>query len=650
MKYAKPEWRDGQPYSPDYDDVYFSADNGIEETEHVFIQHNQLKQRFNELDSLGGRFVIAETGFGSGLNFLITARHWLAQSSPEDCLYFYSVESTPFSPEDLCQAHKAWPELKTVAEELQQQYQLASYGFHRFDLFQGRIKLVLMVGDVELMLPQMQASVDAWFLDGFAPSLNQQMWSEAVFSQIKRLSHKASTFSTYTAVGDVRRGLMSVGFEVKKVSGWGNKRHMLSGVFSENISFKAHSNQPWYEVKYRPLKHKTACVIGAGIAGLTVAWSLVKRGYQVEVIEAGDRPGAQASGNPRAMIMPRLNLQDSADAEFYTSAYFYALRCLNQLDNNQECWQQSGGLQLSSSERIKKQIEEYPQDKALAVAMSAAQASQLCGLSINEPVHFYPLAACLYPEKLLNKLIEDMGDALKIRYNCKVEKLNYTDQQWHIENRQGELISRVDCLIMSSAWQTRDFKQFSHLDIQPARGQLSLLKSNKQSQPLSMPLSFKGYILPENDNVHVLGASFKAENSTNELIDNEHQSNLLDLQAWFKNLFNAEDIVGGRASVRAVAGDRTPIVGPAPSEQAYLSAYADLNKGKPANKYPIADNLPNLYVSTAHGARGFTSAFLSAELLCAYICNEPLPVSNRVRYAVHPARFLIRTLKKNRGQ
>lgn len=647
MKYAKPEWRDGQPYSTDFDDVYFSADNGVEETEHVFIQHNQLPLRFSTNQS--GSFVIAETGFGTGLNFLISVRHWLEISVPGTCLYFYSVESLPFLAEDLARAHQAWPELKLFAHELQKQYQVSSYGFHRFDLFQGRVKLVLMIGDVEEMLVQMQAPVDAWFLDGFAPSLNQRMWSPAVFSQIKRLSRQGTTFSTYTAVGDVKRSLIQAGFNVKKVAGCGKKRHMLTGQVESGGSGVVTSSLPWYALAEASTAQKKICIIGAGIAGLSTAWSLVRRGYQVEIFEAGEQAGAQASGNPRAMLMPRLSLQDSADAEFYTSAYFYALRCLQQLDRKQLDWQQTGGIQLCSSERIKKQIEAYPADTELARPVSAAKASQLSGLEVAQTAHYFPKAACLYPQKILQRLIAAMGNALNIRYNCNVGSIAYQNNQWQLSGSQGEVLAQTDCLVIASAWQTRRFEPLSHLHIQPARGQLSLLKSNQQSAELRIPVSYGGYLLPESECEHVVGASFELDDCATELREGEHKANLNDVDQWFKGLFKEQDIKGGRASVRAVTSDRLPIIGPAPVKAQYFSAYADLYKGKPAHKYPDAEFLPGLFVNTGHGARGFSSAFLSAELLCAYICNEPLPVSNRVRYAVHPGRFLIRTLKKRRG-
>jgi len=646
MKYAKPEWRDGQPYSAEFDDVYFSVDNGVEETEHVFIKHNQLLERFVSSDTEKRQFVIAETGFGSGLNFLVAVKHWLALSNPADCLYFYSVESTPFTLEDLTLAHQAWPELKDIAETLQEQYQVASYGFHPFELFDGRVKLILMIGDVEDMLAQMQAPVDAWFLDGFAPSLNVGMWCSNVFSQIKRLSRQSTTFSTYTAVGDVRRGLMEAGFTVDKVSGCGKKRHMLAGLF-ESVAQPCAVTQPWYEgVQSSTGTTKSICIIGAGITGLTTAWALVKRGYEVEILEQGEMFGSQASGNPQAMLMPRLSLQDTADAEFYTSSYFYALRCLQQLDSEQASWQQTGAMQLPSSARIKKQITEYPQTAALAKVLDAQAASERAGIEINEAVHYYPLAISLQPMKILQKLIDDMGSALNIRYQTHIDSFTYSNNQWQLFNKKSELIKQVDILICASAWQTHYFDSLKYLGVQAVRGQISVLNSTKRSKKIKLPLSYDGYLLPALDKQQVAGASFVPGDASTEIRDSEHKANLHDIKQWFSDLFSVDDISGGRASIRAVTSDRVPVLGAVPNETAYVEEYADLHKGKPTHKYTDGNYLSGLYVNTGHGARGFTTAFLAGELLAATICDEPLPVANRVRYALHPARFLIRTFKK----
>jgi len=655
MKYANLQWRDGQPYSPDFDDVYFSADNGIEETEHVFIHHNRLQPRFEQ--NTQGIFTIAETGFGSGLNFLIAVKHWLQLSKPWQTLYFYSVENTPLTAEDLIRAQNAWPELKAIAEPLQQQYTAASYGFHQFELYQGRVKLVLMLGEVETMLAQLQAPVDAWFLDGFAPGSNPDMWSEQVFSHIQRLSHSGTSLSTYTAAGFVRRGLIDKGFAIEKVSGIGKKRHMLAGTLTSKGEDIHRSDQPWYENVSRDTtrdtaiaieENKSVSIIGAGIAGISSAWALVKRGYQVEIFEAASALGAAASGNPRGMIMPRLSLQDSADAEFYTSAYFYALRCLQALDPQQQSWQQTGGLQLPSSERSKKQMANYPQDVSLAQTLDAQAASEICGLNIEHTVHYFARAACVFPQQVLQKMIGEMGDALKINYDTSIESFDYVDGCWELKNQHRGMVGKTRHLILANAWQLKKYPQLAHIYLQPARGQLSYYQDNPRSKKLKMPVSFEGYIMPAHEHQHISGASFELDDCSIQLRDEEADANLREINHWFKHLFVEKDNCGGRAAVRAVTPDRVPIVGNVALSCALHNDYGDLYKGKPACKYPLSNNLPGLYVNSGYGARGFSSAFLCSELLAAIICDEPLPVSKRVRYALHSSRFLIRSLKKRR--
>ncbi len=649
MNYAKPEWRDGQPYSPEFDDVYFSFANGVEETEHVFIHHNQILARFSALSIKNKSFVIAETGFGSGLNFLITVKHWLELSENNECLFFYSAENTPFTADDLKKAQQAWPELQEIACELQKVYQVASYGFHSFDLFDSRVKLVLMIGEVQEMLLQLQAKVDVWYLDGFAPGCNPDMWSERVFLQIQRLSRQNTTFSTYTAAGFVRRGLISIGFDVEKVSGIGKKRHMLAGKMMQTVVNTVKNAQPWYESKLSTdVTDKQVMVIGGGIAGVSTAWALIKRGFKVHIIEAGHEVGFQASGNPQAMLMPRLSLQDSADGEFYTSAYFYALRCLQSLDPLQTCWSQTGGLQLASTERIKKQINNYPQTQALAKVLEPEDASELSGFTIDSPSHYFPQAACLYPRQLLQCMIDDMGQALRITYNTQITSVEYENENWCLIDQSGDLVQQTPCLVLANAWQAKRFKILDHIHCQPVRGQLSYYRPNEKSGKLKVPLSFDGYLLPAYNNQQVLGASFELDDCNSGLRDEDDESNVQKLNQWFDNIFSKKEVFGGRASVRAVTSDRMPVVGPVFCHLQMTRDYADLYKGKPAAKYPPAKPLAGCFVNTGHGARGFTSAFLTSELVAATICNEPLPVSNRVRYALHSSRFLIRSLKKKR--
>ncbi len=175
MQFAKLKWENQQPYSLDFDDIYYSSEDGLAETEFVFIQHNQLDERFTSLSNT--EFTIIETVFGTGLNFLCAAQHFLNHAPPNASLRFISIERYPLTPEDLAKANQHWPTLHEIAQALHEAYQQLTDGQNTFNLCKDRIKLELWIGDVNACLPQINASADAWFLDGFAPSQNSDMWS-----------------------------------------------------------------------------------------------------------------------------------------------------------------------------------------------------------------------------------------------------------------------------------------------------------------------------------------------------------------------------------------------------------------------------------------------------------------------------------------
>ncbi len=231
MQYSNIKWINNQPYSINFNDIYSNSEDGLEETEYVFIQHNQLKQRFAVLEN--STFTIIETGFGTGLNFLAVAAHWLALAPPSVILHYISIEKFPLKLEDLRRAHATWPQFAKISEELLQHYVNLKAGNNQFSMAGSRMDISLQADDILAALPQISQKVDAWLLDGFAPAKNAEMWSEEVFAHMARLSKSSTTFATFTSAGAVRRGLQTAGFEVKKHAGFGKKREMLSGVFTQ---------------------------------------------------------------------------------------------------------------------------------------------------------------------------------------------------------------------------------------------------------------------------------------------------------------------------------------------------------------------------------------------------------------------------------
>jgi tRNA U34 5-methylaminomethyl-2-thiouridine-forming methyltransferase MnmC len=237
---ANIEWKEGQPFSSVFQDVYFSSDNGLLETEHVFLQGNDLSSRWQQLNF--GTFTIAETGFGTGLNFLCAAKLWLESAHKDAVLRFISVEKFPLTLADITVALQLWPELSPLSTPLLAQY-TALINSENISLYDNRIQLSLLIGEATEQLTKRHNTIDAWFLDGFSPAKNPDMWQPALFEQMARLSHPNTTFATFTSAGIVRRGLMSAGFKVNKRAGFGKKREMIAGYFvgSQNALGNLHA-------------------------------------------------------------------------------------------------------------------------------------------------------------------------------------------------------------------------------------------------------------------------------------------------------------------------------------------------------------------------------------------------------------------------
>lgn len=228
-QYAELTWNDQQPFSTQFQDVYFSSDNGLLETEYVFLQGNDLENRWQQPDIKA--FTIMETGFGTGLNFLCAAKRWLESAPKQAVLQFISVEKYPLTLQDINTALQLWPDLASFSAPLLAQY-TSLIDTHTISLYDNSVQLTLLIGDATEQLAQISHKADAWFLDGFSPAKNPDMWQATLFEQMAKHSHAASTFATFTSAGLVRLGLAEAGFHVNKRSGFGKKREMIYGRFT----------------------------------------------------------------------------------------------------------------------------------------------------------------------------------------------------------------------------------------------------------------------------------------------------------------------------------------------------------------------------------------------------------------------------------
>ena len=654
--FAELSWSDdGQPFSTHFDDVYFSRESGLAETRHVFLQHNNLEQRWRALPP-GSHFCIGETGFGTGLNFLCAWQLW-DQLAPADAhLHFVSCEKFPLSSEDLQRALALWPELQLWAEQLLAQYTDLAAGWQRFSLAGGRITLTLLIGDVLETLPQLDAQVDAWFLDGFAPAKNPDMWQPALYQQLARLSVPGSSLATFTSVGDVRRGLQAAGFSMRKAKGHGRKRDMLCGQLDNAVP--AAWTAPWYQRPSPPGGERSALVVGAGLAGCATAFALARRGWQVTVIERHAHAAAEASGNTQGILYCKLSPHQTQLSRYVQASYAYGLRLLHEvLPQSDSSWNACGVLQLCTDDKEhQRQLalagQGYPQ--RFLHAVDAEQASVIAGVEVDRPGLFFPSAGWVNPPSLCHALLQHPNIRL-LKHSEALQLEQRHDRQWHALDNQQQSLAHASVAVICSANDSRRFSQTRGVPLKPIRGQVTQLPATRQSEQLRAVLCAEGYISPARRGEHHIGASFRFDRLDNEPSAEENRSNLQllnKLSPQLAGMLQPEEQdpanLPARAALRCTTPDYLPLIGPVADADAFNESYAVL--GKDASRQPDTPTRwhPGLYINAGHGSRGVISCPLSGELIAAWLENEPLPLPRDVATAVHPNRFMLRQLIRGR--
>ncbi|MCY1334587.1 tRNA 5-methylaminomethyl-2-thiouridine biosynthesis bifunctional protein MnmC [compost metagenome] len=644
--HARLDWDEqGQPLSREFDDVYFSPASGIDETRHVFLDGNDLARRFAELPA-GGRFTIGETGFGTGLNFLC-AWQLFERCAPADArLQFVSVEKFPLTRDDLQRALALWPELAPLANQLLEQYVAVHPGFQRFNLAGGRVVLTLQVGDALDCLPELDARIDAWFLDGFAPAKNPDMWSPALFAQLARLSGPGTSLATFTSAGFVRRALKEAGFAIRRTPGFGKKWEMSQGRFQGQASDSA---KPWYARPHFAPQRREALVIGAGLAGCATAASLAARGWQVTLLERHGEPAREASGNPQGVLYLKLSAHGTPLSRLILSGFGHTRRLLQRLEQGHD-WQACGVLQLAfdakEAQRQAKLAEAFPSDLLHSLDQTAAEA--LAGVALPAGGLFYPEAGWVHPPALCRLLAGHPN--IRLLPHSEALELRREDGLWcaHADNR---LLAAAPVAVLAGAAEVLRFPQAAELQLKRIRGQISRLPATAESANLGTVLCAEGYVAPPRDGEHTLGASFDFHSTDLTPTAAEHAGNLELLEEISPDLGRRLHVaeldparLEGRAAFRCTTPDYLPIVGPLADSAAFAEAYAVLAKDARQVPEVPAPWLDGLYVNSAHGSRGLITAPLSGELLAAWLDDEPLPVPRAVAEACHPNRFALRRL------
>ncbi|MFS7247447.1 bifunctional tRNA (5-methylaminomethyl-2-thiouridine)(34)-methyltransferase MnmD/FAD-dependent 5-carboxymethylaminomethyl-2-thiouridine(34) oxidoreductase MnmC [Rahnella inusitata] len=663
---AELSWNEqGTPVSRHFDDVYFSNQDGLLETRHVFLNGNHFPARF--ADHPRPLCIIAETGFGTGLNFLTLWQTFdrFHNENPDAILqrlHFISYEKFPLSAQDLAAAHAQWPELASWSAELCEQWPMPFAGCHRLLLADGRITLDLWFGDVTTLLPacdtSMNQQVDAWFLDGFAPSKNPDMWTPDLFNAMAKMTRPQGTFATFTVAGVVRRGLQDAGFEIEKVPGFGEKRHMLSGVLPSKIDVPHPA--PWY---FRPAAQNATefAILGGGVASAVLALALLRRGYAVTLYCADEKPALGASGNRQGAVYPLLNGRGDTLERFFANAFTFARRQYAQLEKQGVPFdhQWSGVTQLGYDEKSQGKIDGIVNGgwpEGLAAALTEEQAEALCGVPCGSGGVTYPLGAWLCPAELTASLITlAQTQGLTVHYRQRVTNLRQvTGSQWTLTFADGhEGVHQA--IVLANGADITDFAQSEKLPVYAVSGQVSHIPTTSELSKLKQVLCYDGYLTPVSplNQHHCIGASYHRADKCTDYRDDDQQQNrqrLIDClpkQQWPQDV----DVSGGEArnGVRCATRDHLPMIGSVSDYDALLKSYKaldlDVKRHRPVAPAPVHENL---FLFGALGSRGLSSAPLGAEILAAQIAGEPLPLDSETLAALNPNRMWVRKLLKGR--
>ncbi|MEQ9364759.1 MAG: FAD-dependent 5-carboxymethylaminomethyl-2-thiouridine(34) oxidoreductase MnmC, partial [Leptospirales bacterium] len=716
-------FEDGVPVSTLFDDVYFSRAGGLAETRAIFLEQNRLPERWQALRNDSGDpcplFSIGELGFGTGLNFCATVESFRRHAPARARLRYFSCEQHPLKRADLARALAPFqvPErvggaggeaqtssssnLVREVESLLEIYPPGVPGVHVLPFpLDPRVQLILLYGDANEMFAgladsrrydreadiKQRSGIDAWYLDGFAPARNPDMWRPELFQSAARLSAPGATFATYTAAGAVRRNLNAAGFRVEKVPGFGRKREMLRGFLEPRgaNSGETKSNQV-----------RSAIVIGAGLAGTAAARALIARGFRVTLIEREDRVASGASGNPLGVAAPAATARPTPLSRLTRAGLYYLRATLAALHAGGETpliAAGRGAILLAHTPELEQRFQTFapssqsrslanqnavPKDPAFARFLGVQEASEIAGTSVAHPGLYFPDAFCISPPRLCEALIaaaraetrvvtgdpvnytseklKNPEEPLRVILNTEAIQLEPIPDGWRVLGGDRAAIAQASVAVLANGPDLTRFSQTAWMPLQALRGQTCSLPAGPGRPALKTALCYDGYVTPaagsfgrsaaEPDAARPcfqIGATFEKWNQNRDVEPKQNRRLFERLCAVAPEFAKPDDhdaqptepeALNGRVAFRTASQDRFPLIGPAPDAESWAAADAEAGaEGLPG----FAANLAGLYVFSALGSRGLVFAGIGAEILAALITGETQFVESDLVQALRP--------------
>ena len=634
---------EGVPWSEHFGDVYHPRAGAFAQAHHVFLAGNGLPARWAQAPQQ--RFVILETGFGLGNNFLATWETWRQAPEPKPALDFISIERHPFALADMQRAHSLSP-CPSLTAELLGQWPPLTHNLHTLCFDKGRVRLLLALGDALEWLPELVTSVDAFYLDGFAPAKNPEIWQERVFKGIGRLAARGATAATWSAARAVRDGLTTAGFEVQTAPGFGGKRDITLARFAPRFNLRPAPRQA--AVMRGSPPH--ALIIGGGLAGCGTARGLARVGWQSTILDASAQPAGGASGNPGGLFHGIVNGQDGSHSRLYRAAALSISIAVRHAIQAYGVAGQVEGLVRLEVRRSEAEMQALLAQQGLpgefVRAVGAHEASALCGVLLPSPGWFFAAGGWVDPRGLCLAYLAEAGDHTQFHGGASVSSIHHREGLWVAENAAGQELGSAPALVVANAGDAVRLLDWPEGRMHAVRGQISWCDKAAPAQALGWPahgplkpMAGAGYWLPPAAERRVFGATSQPHDMAPELRDADHAANIQQLSRLQGRTLDgaaALELVRrvqpqGRVGWRWNTEDKLPIWGAVPKPH-----------GAPQEQVRQVDRVPGLFVCTGLGSRGITWSALAGEVMAALISGSPCPIESSLLDAVDPARFQAR--------
>ena len=658
-------WRDdGTPTSPRFSDIYRShgsaGDGGLAQARHVFLHGCGLLADADQPAAWAGapRWAVLETGFGLGLNFLATWQAWRRDPQRPARLFYTAVEAWVCEASDLIRSAAPFADLAPLAAELAAQWHGLLPGVHRLSLEGERVQLTLAVGDVRPMLAELSGAHDALFLDGFSPDRNPEMWSEATLKAAARLARPGARAATWCVASAVRERLAACGFDVERVPGVPPKRQALRARYAPRWTTRTRADDEpvWHQPPAR------CAVIGGGLAGAAVAFSLAQRGWRVSVFDTAPEPAAGASALPAGVVAPHVSPDDRplsqltragaratlarAAGVLQAGSDFAASGVLERHEPGKRrrpaAWQADDGP-------LAAQAESLGDDHALTRARAQAAHAPL---DEAHPALWHARAGWVKPAALVRALLAAPG--IDWRGASAVQRIEPEGSHWRLCDERGERLDEAELVVIAAGFDSLALLQ-DRLPLHALRGQVAFGPMPGGAADTALPpfpVNGHGSLiahLPGADGPRwVTGSTFERAKATPELHTQDHAANRQRLTELLPaaGAALAPQWPDGRArawaGVRATLPDRLPAVGAwrgrARGGLEPNRAAAPADSAQAAIDSIPADILP-IHLCTGLGARGLTLAVLCGELLAATLHGEPLPLARSLARRLRARRF-----------